>query len=74
MFRNYFRIGLRNISRNKVSSTINISGLAIGFGLFTSWQAFVAVGLIVLLIALETVSFKAIKAAIANPVKSLRTE
>ena len=30
MFRNYFKIGLRNISRNKVSSIINISGLAIG--------------------------------------------
>ena len=30
MFRNYFKIGLRNIGRNKVSSIINISGLAIG--------------------------------------------
>ena len=39
-----------------------------------SWGAFVAAGVAVLLIALVTVSFKAIKAAIANPVKSLRTE
>lgn len=39
-----------------------------------SWGAFVAAGVSVLLIALITVSFKAIKAAIANPVKSLRTE
>ena len=30
MFRNYFRISLRNIGRNKVSSFINIAGLAIG--------------------------------------------
>jgi putative ABC transport system permease protein len=39
-----------------------------------SWWAFVVAGLIALLIALITVSFQAIKAAIANPVKSLRTE
>lgn len=30
MFKNYFKIALRNISRNKVSSFINIAGLAIG--------------------------------------------
>ncbi|MCP4728083.1 MAG: FtsX-like permease family protein [bacterium] len=30
MFKNYLKIGLRNISRQKVYSTINISGLAIG--------------------------------------------
>jgi len=39
-----------------------------------AWWMFAAAGLIVLLIALLTVSFKAIKAATANPVKSLRTE
>ena len=38
------------------------------------WGAFVIAGLIALFIALITVSFQAIKAAIANPVKSLRTE
>ena len=30
MFKNYLKISLRNIGRNKVSSFINISGLAIG--------------------------------------------
>ena len=30
MLKNYFKIALRNISRNKFSSTINIAGLAIG--------------------------------------------
>ena len=39
-----------------------------------SWWIFVAVGVGVLFIALLTVSFHAIKAAIANPIKSLRTE
>ena len=39
-----------------------------------SWWIFVAAGLAALLIALATVSFQAIRAAITNPVKSLRTE
>lgn len=39
-----------------------------------SWWMFVLAGLTTLLIALVAVSFQAIKAAIANPVKSLRTE
>ena len=39
-----------------------------------SWWMFGAAGILVLLVALVTVSFEAIKAAIANPVKSLRTE
>jgi putative ABC transport system permease protein len=38
------------------------------------WWVFVVAALSALLIALLTVSFQAIKAAIANPVKSLRTE
>jgi putative ABC transport system permease protein len=39
-----------------------------------SWWIFVLAGLAALAIALITVSFQAIKAAIANPVKSLRTD
>ena len=39
-----------------------------------SWWIFLIAGIIALLIALITISFQAIKAAIANPVKSLRTE
>ena len=38
------------------------------------WWVFVIAGLSALLIALLTISFQSIKAAIANPVKSLRTE
>ena len=38
------------------------------------WWMFAAAGLIVVLIALLTVSYQAIRAAMANPVKSLRTE
>ena len=39
-----------------------------------SWWMFAIAGLLVMLIAFSTVRFQAIKAAIANPVKSLRTE
>jgi putative ABC transport system permease protein len=38
------------------------------------WWMFLGAGLFALLIALITTSFQAIKAALANPVKSLRTE
>ncbi|MDQ6843236.1 MAG: ABC transporter permease [Bacteroidota bacterium] len=38
------------------------------------WWMFALAGIMAILIALLTVSFQAIKAAIANPVKSLRTE
>ena len=39
-----------------------------------SWWIFAAAGTGALMITLLTVSFQAIKAAVANPVKSLRTE
>ena len=39
-----------------------------------SWWIFLIAGLAAILIALITISFQAIKAALANPVKSLRTE
>jgi hypothetical protein len=39
-----------------------------------SWWIFLLAGVVILLIALTTVSFQAIKAAIENPVKNLRSE
>jgi len=39
-----------------------------------SWWVFIIAGLAALLIALFTVSFQAIRAAVSNPVKSLRSE
>jgi putative ABC transport system permease protein len=39
-----------------------------------SWKVFIAGGILALLIALVTVSFQAIKAAVANPVNSIRAE
>ena len=39
-----------------------------------SWWIFIIAGLLAILVALFTISFQAIKAAMANPVKSLRSE
>jgi putative ABC transport system permease protein len=39
-----------------------------------SWWIFLVAGVVALLIALITVSFQAVKAAVANPIKNLRTE
>jgi putative ABC transport system permease protein len=39
-----------------------------------SWWVFLLAAIVALLIAILTMSFQAIKAAVANPVKSLRTE
>jgi len=39
-----------------------------------SWRVFVLTAAIALLIAFVTISFQAVKSAIANPVKNLRTE
>jgi ABC-type antimicrobial peptide transport system permease subunit len=44
------------------------------FRINISWWIFMIGGVASILIALATVSFQAIKAAVANPVKSLRTE
>jgi len=38
------------------------------------WWIFGLAGLLALMIALLTISFQAVKAALANPVKNLRTE
>ena len=71
MIENYFKTAWKNLVRNKVYSIINIAGL--GRINISIWM-FVIATLVVAVIALCTVSFQAIKAAIANPVKSLRTE
>ncbi|HMG68524.1 MAG TPA: FtsX-like permease family protein [Chitinophagaceae bacterium] len=44
------------------------------FRIQIGWAAFIIAGSAAILIALVTVSFQAIKAAVANPAKSLRTE
>ncbi len=44
------------------------------FRVEVSWWMFAIAGIIAITIAIITVSFQAIKAAVANPVKSLRTE
>jgi putative ABC transport system permease protein len=47
---------------------------AFAYKIDLGWWMFATAGIIAIAIALVTVSFQAIKAAVANPVKSLRTE
>ncbi len=47
---------------------------AFAYRINMEWWMFLLAGVLALVIALCTVSFQAIKAAVANPVKSLRTE
>jgi putative ABC transport system permease protein len=47
---------------------------AFAYRITISWWMFALAGSIAIFIALFTVSFQAIKAAVANPVKSLKTE
>ena len=44
------------------------------FRINLSWLIFVATGAVALVVALITLSFQAIRAAVANPVDSLKTE
>jgi putative ABC transport system permease protein len=44
------------------------------FRIDIQWWVFLVAALIAIFIAMITISFQAIKAAVANPVKSLRTE
>ena len=46
----------------------------LAYRILTEGRVFVLAGIVALFIVMVTVSFQAIKAAVANPVKSLRTE
>jgi len=51
-----------------------LTHFAFRIGLGSSWWVFILAGIMALIIAFATISFQSIKAAIANPVKSLRSE
>jgi len=44
------------------------------FHINIGWWVFIMAGVIALIIAFATISFQSVKAAMANPVKSLRSE
>jgi putative ABC transport system permease protein len=44
------------------------------YRIYIQWWVFAIAGILAILIAFITISFQSVKAAIANPVKSLRTE
>jgi len=83
MSRSHLTVALRSISRQKAYSCINIAGLATGMACFLlifvyrispGTGTFVFSGLLALFVALIAVSAQSIKAALANPVDSLRQE
>ena len=51
-----------------------VDGFAYRIDIFSAWWIFAIGGLAAVAIAMLTISFQSIKAAIANPVKSLRSE
>ncbi len=59
MLQTHFLLALRTLRKNRVYAAINIFGLA---------------GSAAISVAFLTVSFQSVKAALANPVKSLRSE
>jgi hypothetical protein len=59
MLLNYIKITWRHLWKNKTFSAINITGLSLGIACAS---------------ALATVSYQAIKAALLNPVVSLKQE
>jgi len=69
VFKNYLKTAWRNIARNKTTTLINLFGLSVALVAFIFISLWVAI-----FIAVTTISFQAIKATIANPVKSLRSE
>ena len=57
-----------------VAQNTDMLAKAYAYHITVQWWFFAAAGIVALSIALLTISFQAIKAAIANPVNSLRTE
>ncbi len=55
-------------------SRIRCRGEAFAYHIELSWWIFLGAGLIALVIAVLTVSYQAIKAALADPVEALRYE
>lgn len=51
-----------------------LQDFADGYRIAIGWWMFMAAGILVVLIALATISFQSIRAAMMNPVKSLRSE
>jgi hypothetical protein len=75
MFRNYLTTAFRNIFKKKGYSLLNIFGLTMfAYRISIHWWVFIIAAMIAVLIAFLTISTQAMKAALTNPVKSLRTE
>jgi len=90
MLRNYLKLAWRSFLKNKAFSKLVLIALGIAiplswyfmyewlqdfaYRISIEWWVFAAAGILAVVIALITVSFQAIKAAMTDPAKSLRTE
>ncbi|MET0466333.1 MAG: hypothetical protein ABW007_24460 [Chitinophagaceae bacterium] len=78
MFRSYHKTAFRRLWKNKRFSFINIAGLGVGIAvclvILPILQFEPVAGVSAASIALLTLSVKAVRAALANPVRSLRSE
>jgi len=88
MFANYLRIAFRNLWRNKGYTSINVLGLSAGLACFVmagwlenfayridlSWWIFALAAVLAVVIAVATVSYQSIRAALTDPIQSLGYE
>lgn len=82
MFKNYLKIALRNIRKNPGFSFIN----PVAYIIMRSWLqkfayragiglgSFILTAILTFLLALLSVGYQSLRAAVADPVKSLRYE
>ncbi|GGC30311.1 hypothetical protein GCM10011386_22910 [Parapedobacter defluvii] len=86
MISNYLKTTLRHLWRNRLLTALNVWASPIAwwamnkwledfaYRIDIEWWMFVLAGAVAVVIALLTVSGQAIRAAVANPVDSLRDE
>ena len=90
MLKSFFKIAWRNLLKNRQFTFLNLLGLSTGLAsallITNQWLhgfsyridispgIFITAGASIILITLFTISFQAVKAAVANPVRSLRSE
>lgn len=74
MLKNYIKIAWRSLLKNKGFTLINLLGLATGFAISLLIVVYARYEFRILLLVLFTVSINAIRTAVANSIKSLRTK
>ncbi len=83
MLNSYFKIAWRNLLKDRQFTFLNLIGLSTGlactlmsfaYRIPLGADIFLIAGVSIMLITLLTISFQSLRAALANPVKSLKAE